>query len=191
MFFATRCAFLRYAEARRRRVPCETYADYSPRKDSAILWLLYSVLSTWIPVCMDNNPPETPIRRSIVPPRVVRGESSRSSTIRDRERERDRWIDRNRQPRIFAHIANMFALSMRHTSVATMEICRARGRIRCWTFQLVRDAIFLTWYFLGNGCWCFTRLHRATELRSSVHSVCNGSCFTLLQKGCIDFPLKY
>lgn len=56
---------------------------------------------------------------------------------------------------------------------------------------LINHYISFTWYFLGSDCECFTKLHKATELRSSVHSVCNGSCFTLLQKGWIDFPLKH
>jgi hypothetical protein len=49
---------------------------------------------------------------------------------------------------------------------------------------------FLTWYMSGSFSWCSTKLQRATELRSSVHSVSKGSRFTLLQKGCIDLPLQ-
>lgn len=56
--------------------------------------------------------------------------------------------------------------------------------------RTIKRKQFHTWYFLGRGNGYLIRLHNATELRSSVHSVCNGSCFTLLQKGWIDFPLK-
>ena len=47
---------------------------------------------------------------------------------------------------------------------------------------------FLTWKCAGSSFPCLTRLHSATELLSSVHSVSRGSLFTLLQNGWIDFP---
>lgn len=37
---------------------------------------------------------------------------------------------------------------------------------------------------------CSTKLHKATELLSSVHSVSSGSFFTLSQKGWVESPLK-
>lgn len=66
----------------RRAIFHVTYADYSPRRDSGNPWLLYSAPSTWIPVCKDNNPPETPNRRNTVPLRSAREESNRSSVRR-------------------------------------------------------------------------------------------------------------
>lgn len=46
-----------------------------------------------------------------------------------------------------------------------------------------------TWYSLGSANSCRMRLHSATEFRSSVHSVCNGSRFTFEQNGWMDRPL--
>ena len=45
-----------------------------------------------------------------------------------------------------------------------------------------------TWKWDGSSLTWRTKLHRATEDRSSVHSVSRGSRFTLLQKGWIDWP---
>lgn len=42
----------------------------------------------------------------------------------------------------------------------------------------------------GNCSECSSKLHNATELRSFVHSVSRGSCFTLEQNGAIGIPLE-
>jgi hypothetical protein len=87
--------------------------------------------------------------------------------------------------------------SYRHLTYITnnTEILGAFERYQPWVsltaIQWCTYSACLTWYMSGSFSWCSTRLQRATELRSSVHSVSSGSRFTLLQNGCIDFPLKH
>lgn len=163
-----------------RRVRDVPYADYSPHKDSENPWLLYSLPSTWIPVCKDNNPPEIPNRRSIVPLRVVREVFYRSSATEEIVNPDS------------SHTANILIRSMFIHRLFYIDIFLSFSPLSNFFLNiLINHYISFTWYFLGSDCECFTKLHKATELRSSVHSVCNGSCFTLLQKGWIDFPLKH
>ena len=57
---------------------------------------------------------------------------------------------------------------------------------------MYKQSDIYTWKWDGSSLTWRTKLHRATEDRSSVHSVSRGSRFTLLQKGWIDWPeIKY
>lgn len=95
------------------------------------------------------------------------------------------------------HLQNISNLCRQNSSFVE-EQSSLRLTLHAWLISLVRRKDLhiryvreiRTWYFLGNGWGCLIKLHNAPELRSSVHSVCNGSCFTLLQKGWMDFPLK-
>lgn len=60
-------------------IRCSTYVDYSLRKDNENLWLLYSELSMWILVYMDNNLLKLPNHHSIALPSSAHTELNQNS----------------------------------------------------------------------------------------------------------------
>lgn len=62
-----------------------------------------------------------------------------------------------------------------------------------WSLCAMNQQYFigaLTWYSRGSSVSWRIKLQRATELLSTVHSVCKGSRFTFEQNGWIERPLK-